>query len=390
MANEEPGILFVDDEDYNRLVFEQSYKDRYRVYVAGSGEEALAILRSTPNIGVILSDQRMPGMSGNELLETVKVEFPLIVRLVVTAFGELDPILRAVNLGLVARYMVKPWTGEELDELIAWAVDAYRLGCANASTQARLLRAERLMTIGSINAAVLHDLNQPLSYLITNTERLMQLGGAITALRRLLDDPGVSMPMRERTALNELAEEYGDIIEDMMQGCRHLNMLTRTVRGMLHPEDDVDREPGKLKPAIKFAMSVCQQSAMQTQTWLSYDGPDELPDVTMSSTSLTQVLLNLMLNATQAVSKTATPGRVILRVKVRGASIVLQVEDNGPGMSAEVLQKLGTAFFTTKSEGTGLGINQCKRLVEGVGGTIDFESREGGGTLVSVTLPRSI
>src|SRR5688572_4732299 len=99
-------ILYVDDEHANRLVFDITFGKDFRIKCVSSAEEAIAELAREP-VAVVVTDQRMTGMSGDELLRNVREMSPDTVRMILTAYSDLEPILRAVNEGLVARYIVK-------------------------------------------------------------------------------------------------------------------------------------------------------------------------------------------------------------------------------------------------------------------------------------------
>jgi len=113
-----------------------------------------------------------------------------------------------------------------------------------------------------------------------------------------------------------------------------------------------------------------------------------LPRVRMSATELTQVLINVVANGAQAVAARGVPhGRVSISAKSADDMLELQIRDDGVGMSPEVLSRVGTPFFTTRPEGTGLGLAQCQRLVGTVGGRFRIESEHGIGTTVTIILP---
>ena len=387
MTDMGPMILYVDDDRSNRIVFEHSFRQRFHVRCVASGAEALDILNEKGGeVGVLIADQRMPGMSGNELLTRAKDSFPDVVRIVITAYSELDPILRAVNEGLVARYLLKPWDRDQLEAVLAWAVELFTMGRHSSATQLRLLEAERLATIGSLQASVLHDLNQPLAHMSANVGALRRLAEAAPALGRLIREHGADLAAPDRERLVELAEELQGMAEDLEDGCTHLRSLSRGVRDILRAEPTEARtEPHQ---AIRFAMSVCRHAADGAGARLDYEAPSELPPVSISHTGLLQVLINLVSNAVQAVSRRETRGgRVLLRVEDRGDHVCFDVEDDGPGMPADVLANIGKPFFTTRKEGTGLGMHQCRRLVEGAGGTLGITSTVGVGTRVQVLLP---
>ncbi len=209
-----PLVLYVDDEVSNRVVFEHSFSNEFEILLAQDADEATSILESKP-VEVLVTDQRMPGRSGMDLLESVKASHPNIVRMVVTAYADLDPILRAVNEGLVARYLMKPWDYRELRGALHWGAEVFRSGEANGVLQARILHTERMATLGTLAASLVHDLRQPLSYMRYNGERLQQLKSALGSVRRLLEaSPGVLSEL-EQKPVQDLVAEYGELVDDI-------------------------------------------------------------------------------------------------------------------------------------------------------------------------------
>jgi len=103
-----PLVLYVDDERTNTIVFEQSLQSEFPIRVCTDGPSALKFLENN-EVAVVVTDMRMPQMNGEELLRIVKEKYPRIIRIVLTAFSDVEPMLRAINEGLVARYIVKPW-----------------------------------------------------------------------------------------------------------------------------------------------------------------------------------------------------------------------------------------------------------------------------------------
>ena len=114
-----PLILYVDDERGNRVVFEQSLNAEFNLLTAQNAAEALQLL-AQHEVAVVVSDIRMPSMTGEELLRIVKERHPQTIRMVVTAYADVEPILRAINEGLVARYIIKPWIRTELVQVLRW------------------------------------------------------------------------------------------------------------------------------------------------------------------------------------------------------------------------------------------------------------------------------
>src|ERR1700733_10620841 len=285
-----PLVLSVDDERGNRVVFEQSLSAEFNVVTAQHAAEALEML-AVNDVAVIVSDMRMPAMSGDELLRIVKEKYPQIIRMVVTAYADVEPILRAINEGLVARYIVKPWIRTELVQVLRWAIEAWTFSRDSAALHRRLLETERLATLGSIAGMLVHDLKQPLMSLLVNVEHLRELANASMILHdALLHAP---IPATQRARLIELVEDLDPVTTDLKTSGTHLSELISGLRELGKPRDP--RNPTTATdplPIVRHAMTVCQELAIPARASIGYDGPGELPRVRMSATELTQVLIN--------------------------------------------------------------------------------------------------
>jgi signal transduction histidine kinase len=382
-------IVYVDDERPNRVVFEQSFGVRFNVRTLASPKEALELLRNEAT-AVLITDQRMPEMSGHELLTRVKQLYPEIIRVVITAYSDLDPILSAVNEGLVARYIVKPWDRAEVEEILRWSLEAFTGGRQESALQLRLMQTERLGTLGLMVGSVLHDLHNPLTNLTVNLERLNELAKGIDRVQQALEAGQVTK--REKATLKELARELPALSQDLLTSCTVMRDMTVSLKQFLRSEQKADAPPPAVDPLpiIKYAMQVCREAAVLARGRIIYEGPDELSKLRIGSTELTQVLINVVNNAAQALlERNKSGGRVVVGASEAGNLVQLSISDNGVGMSAEVLRKVGTPFFSTRAEGTGLGIAQCRRLVEGAGGNFRIESSEGQGTIVTLAIPKA-
>ncbi len=125
MTNKKINILYVDDEINNLVSFKATFRIKYNIYTAVSGEEAIKLL-DEHNIHVIITDQRMPGMTGVEFLEKILEKHPDPIRLLLTGYADLNAVIDAVNKGKIFHYLSKPWNEEELDTTIQRAFDIYQ------------------------------------------------------------------------------------------------------------------------------------------------------------------------------------------------------------------------------------------------------------------------
>ena len=381
-----PLVLYVDDERGNRIVFEQSLNSEFNLRTAQGAAEALELL-DQHEVAAVVSDMRMPSMSGEELLRIVKERHPEVIRMVVTAYADVEPILRAINEGLVARYIVKPWIRAELVQVLRWAIEAWTFSRDSAALHRRLLETERLATLGSIASMLVHDLKQPLMSLLVNVEHLRELANAAPHLRSaLLQAP---IPTAQRARLIELVDDLDPVTTDLKTSGTHLSELISGLRELGKPRDP--RNPTSATdplPIVRHAMTVCQELAIPARASIGYDGPGELPRVRMSATELTQVLINVVANGAQAVAARGVPhGKVSIVARPDADMLELQIRDDGVGMAPDVLSRVGTPFFTTRPDGTGLGLAQCQRLVGTAGGRFRIESERGIGTTVTIILP---
>lgn len=122
------GVLYIDDEEKALKYFRMALASKFSILTASSGEEGLALLRKEPGkIGIVVSDQRMPGMIGAEVLGAVREEFPQVIRILTTAYSDLDSAILAVNKGHIYQYVVKPWDVTELEMVLQRAADYHQI-----------------------------------------------------------------------------------------------------------------------------------------------------------------------------------------------------------------------------------------------------------------------
>jgi len=124
MSLEKINVLYVDDEENNLVSFKAAFRMKYCVFVAISGTEALKIL-AEHSINVIITDQRMPGMTGVDFLEQVLVKYPDPIRILLTGYTDMSAVVEAVNKGKIFHYLTKPWNEDELEATINHAHNKY-------------------------------------------------------------------------------------------------------------------------------------------------------------------------------------------------------------------------------------------------------------------------
>ena len=379
-GTEVPAVVYVDDEPINLRVFEANFKQRFRIITCISGAEALERVRSLGEVAVLVSDQRMPGMTGVELLERARELLPDAQRMVITAYSDMQAVMDAVNRGQVSRYFVKPWVKEDLLAALEDGIRVYTLQLRLREVQARLLQAERLATLGQVSAGIAHELMNPVSYLTQNVEALRSELGV------LAEYLGQTLPARPDPAVAQALEEVPRILADVETGSHHIRQVALGIRAQARGQDV--EETSDLADVAGFVSKLARpevrhraQLVVRGQPALVQGGP----------VKLSQVLLNLIVNAAQAMEEGKPGGRIELGWEATGDAVKVWVADNGRGIPSELQEKVFEPLFTTKpvGEGTGLGLSICRELVTEMGGTLSLLSELGAGTTVALRLRRA-
>ncbi len=363
-------VLYVDDDRANLLAFRAIAEPTYEVVVAKSGDEALQLIVQNPDIAVLMADQRMPGMSGIDLCERVQASHPDIVRMLVTAYSDLQAAIAAINRGHVSRYLHKPWNAEELLVTLRDAVERYRLKVTVQELQVRIAQSERLYALGVLTASIGHELRTPLSIVSANVQ----------FARRALRD-AMSAPAGKSGSLLEVEAALVDADE----GAQRLIDIADSILLSSRSEPG-DREPVDLSHVLHSVLRLTRSEATHRARLLIAQSAK--PRIYGSATRVGQVLLNLVLNALQALpDRPIERNEVKLALDEKDGRAIVEVADNGIGIEPANLAHIFDPFFTTKKKGTGLGLAISKQIVEEMGGQIHVESRPGIGTRFRVSWP---
>jgi two-component system, LuxR family, sensor kinase FixL len=247
--------------------------------------------------------------------------------------------------------------------------DQKRTEKALLKSQGELAHAARLTTLGELLASIAHEVNQPLAAVVTNGE---------AALRWLHRDIPVLPEIR--TSLERMISE-GRRASDVIF---RLRALTR--RG------DILRTPLNVNELVGDAIRLLDRELQANNVTLILSLTSDLPPIMGDRVQLQQAIMNLTVNAIQALAVKAAPR--IIRIATFtdgetavGPTVVLEVDDNGPGIAREALGTLFTAFYTTKAEGMGMGLSICRSIIESHGGKIFARSEFGNGATFLVSLP---
>src|SRR5471030_2837484 len=140
------GVLYVDDEIHNLNSFKAAFRRDFNIFTAQSAREGRRILDQN-EIAVIVTDQRMPGMTGIEFLESIIPVYPDTIRILLTGFSDINAVMDAINRGQVYKYLVKPWADEELKMYIQNAIEIYNLRKENRELAKQLQTANQQLAL---------------------------------------------------------------------------------------------------------------------------------------------------------------------------------------------------------------------------------------------------
>lgn len=371
-------ILYIDDDEANLLVLKATCAGELNVITASSGAEGLEILAGQ-EVAVLLVDQRMPGMTGVEVFEVAREQYPDAVRILITAFTDLTEAIAAINRGHIRRYLRKPWEPEELKAALREAVEIYQTRKKITELETRLIETERTHALGVVAAGVAHELRNPLAAMSMNLELARM---RLDAMNRSIAG-GESVDPAHLLSLSNALEQLERAADNAKKIAEGLELSHR------RRDDEQVADLGEiLELTLKF-----MRGAILKQARLEVHAVN-VPLVQGSPRELGQVLINLLINAMQAMPG-QPPAQSLVGIRLAPASdlnsVELQISDNGEGIPADILSRVFDPFFTTKIQGgTGLGLAISKRIVEQAGGGITVESTIGGGTCFTVYLPVAV
>jgi signal transduction histidine kinase len=384
-------LLVVDDQEAVIASVEELLRERYRVRGARNVEEALAIIRRG-GIAVVMADQRMPGVSGSELLAQVASLEPDVTRILMTAYADLDAVMQAINEGKIYYYVSKPWEPNELEAIIDKAVEYHDL-----LRERRRLIAELQQANNELEAKVqarTHELQEKnIALAEMNTLKNEFLGMAAHDLRSpigniqnlaelILDDDG-GMEQDERL-------EVVSMIRNLSHGMMNLLNDLLDIATIESGKIDLRPTPVAMKPYLREVEHYHRLLAERKKIHLITEVVDIIPVVLFDKERIRQVLNNLLSNA---IKFSPMHTLVRLRVHLTPAGLEFSVIDQGQGIRSEELSMLFGAFQRTSTkptageQSTGLGLSICKKIVELHGGSIGVESEVGHGSRFFFVLP---
>jgi signal transduction histidine kinase/FixJ family two-component response regulator len=252
-----------------------------------------------------------------------------------------------------------------------------------------LIQREKLASLGLLVSSVTHEINNPNNFISFNIPILRD---GLLEILPVLDEHAARTPQYgvQGMPYAEYRTDVMRLLENIEHGSVRINTTVAKLKEFSRKKDDKGTRPILPTDVVERAVAICHTQIRKTVKTFDMQVEQNMPEMVSDPDAIEQPLINLLINAAQAVDKPDS----YIRLKVqRGASgeegLVLEVEDNGCGMDAKTASRIFEPFFTTKEEGmgTGLGLYVSKKLLESVRGSISVESEIGRGTTFRVVIP---
>lgn len=378
------AILYVDDEEKSLKSFARAFADQFRILTAATAQEGFRVLdQHKDEIGLVMTDQRMPGEQGVWLLEQARELRPRIVRVLATAYADLDAVITAVNSGAIYKYVTKPWDPPHLEMTLKRGLEFFMLRQERDTLMREkmavlqhMMMADRVVSLGLLAAGLSHHIRN-----------------SLVAVKTFMD-LAPSKLQEENVNLNALRnpdfwKEYYQNVQGQVEKINDLlrDLWLASEKPPFHFTDKVRLD--EILPPILAAMKPAFDAK---KIRVQNDLPDTLPPLMVDKAKFVRLfelllkdeLVSLPEGSQITLSATAPPGSIAHRREV-----IVELRNNGPGLSEEALRLLFDPFVA-RSESPqeyGISLMACYFIVRHHGGKIEALRAEPQGTIFRLTLP---
>jgi signal transduction histidine kinase len=359
----------------------------YRVLGATRAKAAMEIMQNE-EVHVVMTDQRMPEMTGVEFLRQIRGDYPEAIRLLFTGYADIRAVIDAINQGNVYRYITKPWDPEELETIIRQAVERYDLLVERRRLMENLQTSNKKLENANTELSRANDLKRAFIQVASHelrTPLTILLGLEQLALQQAID-PNPVRPLLLR--MDAAGKRLQRIIDQLV---KMLNAGTF--------DRALDQKPTDLAALLNDAAEDVRPFINLRKQSLVLDVPADLGTFNIEAAKIRDCVSHLLLNA---IKFTPDSGTVTLAAKGTPANVEIRVSDTGAGIASECLPRLFEPFFTGFDvshhssghyefgrRGLGLGLSIARAFVEMHSGTIRCQSEPGKGSAFAITLPKS-
>lgn len=371
-------ILYVDDERGNLNAFRNSFRRDYNILIAETGEEALRIFENE-TVDLVLSDQRMPGMSGVEFLQKVIELNPEPSRILVTAYSDIDAIQGAVNKANIFKYIKKPWDTGRLKQTIDQALDLYDLRQQNLALNVELAEKNEALKAANQSLGESDQLKYDFLKIISHEMRtpLNGLKGATQLFKIKADQSG----SHEDKSLISVLETSTDRLEQFL-------LLAERITTLKAKQYALELRQTNIASLVQAAGDQLADDLKQRQQNIGYHF-DSASTIEADPEILSICIRELIHNAS---SNSPLNSTISVRTLNQAESLTLEVSDQGKGFPEDVLRNLFQPFIRDdrgSDRGLGLNLALTKLVMDLHGGKVEASNNQHGGATVKLSLKRT-
>jgi two-component system probable response regulator PhcQ len=364
------AVLFVDDEEQSRKYFRMAFEGDFQVLTAASVEEAWSVFTSGPPIGVLVTDQRMPRQSGTELLARVRREHPDVIRVLTTAYADLDAVIEAVNAGAIYRYVVKPWDIRDLRITLRQAMEYFLL-----RRERDLLVREKLSALQQLLVA-----DRIRSFEVLAEGLSTRVRDTMVALRAYVDICTEQLETSLPAVAAQTSHSWSNVRAEVEDAHRHMLKIIRSVA-----QTTVDRryeftDRAGVRALVEAGCSASTRGGTPMVVEVAHD----LPELTCCRAMLHRMfalLVDYIVWKSQTAAELANVGvRIVARDRtvVWGAeSIVIDIVRAGFVWSSQLLKALFMPAGVLDEDDEGPDLLAAFFIAYHHGGTISLHAEEG-------------
>jgi two-component system probable response regulator PhcQ len=378
------AVLYVDDEEMSLKYFARAYQEQFRIFTAANARDGYRIFEEHKDeIGILIADQRMPGEKGVQLLEKARQLQPHTLRMLTTAYSDLDVAIEAVNSGAIYKYITKPWEIHELEMTIKRGLEFFIV----QRERDQLLR-EKL--------SALHK--------VVVTDRVITLGVLAAGLSRYVRNSLLAVQTFIDLAPAKLQEEKGNLEElrnpnFWNEFYEHVQSQVRRITGLMTDLVVAPEKPSypfqdhvQLEEVMASVVEKLKGSLEAKQITIARQIPEGLPAMEVDGVKFKRLfdlffqteIINLPAGSSISLHARQLPGNT-----AREPAIQIEIRDNGPGLPQDALCSVFDPLFPRDDNQLELGVNlmACYFIVYHHGGKMDARSQEGIGTTFTLTFP---
>jgi len=378
------AILYVDDEEKSLKYFARAFADEFRIFTAANAQDGFKLLEQHKDeIGLLMSDQRMPGEKGVQLLEKARQLRPRIVRILATAYSDMEAAIAAVNTGAIYKYVMKPWDPPQLEATLKRGLEFFivqrerdELLTQKFSVLHNMMIADRVMSLGLLAAGMSHHIRN-----------------SLVAVKTFLDLAPAKLQEENINLGNlrnpEFWEEYYQNVQGQVEKINSLlnELWTASEKPTFAFGDRVH-----LHEVIAEVLAKLKKNFADKNIRVENNVPDTLPTLSVDKPKfyrLFELLLKDEIVSLPAGSQVTLSAQLAAAGLDQTTEIEVQVRDNGPGLPQEALRLVFDPFAARNDSPLEYGINlmACYFIVHHHCGKIEARSESGGGTTFTLRLP---